>query len=67
MQKNSTNGECTIRSQQERDLLEEKKKLLDPRDEILKDLSTMICKEHKKGTTIILMADMNEDIMKGKK
>ena len=65
--KNSTNGECTIRSQQERDLLVDKKKLLDPRDEILKDLSTMICKEHKKGTTIILMGDMNEDIMKGKK
>ena len=66
MQKNSGNGDCTIRSQQEHDLLETRKKLLDPRDEILKDLETMIINEHKKGTTVVVMGDMNEDIMKGK-
>ena len=65
--KNHNNGECTIRAQQERDLLESRKKLLDPRDELLKDLETMISKEHKRGTNIILMGDMNEEIDKGKR
>ena len=41
-------------------------KVINPRDEILKDLETMIINEHKKGTTVVLMGDMNEDIMKGK-
>ena len=65
--KPSGNGDCTIRSQQERDLFETRKKLLDPREEILKDLETMIVNEHKKGTIVILMGDMNEDISKGKR
>ena len=65
--KNNNNGECTIRAQQERDLLESRKKLLDPRDEILKDLEKMISEEHKRGTDIIIMGDTNEEIYKGKR
>ena len=55
-------GESTIYRQMELDLLTTKGKLLDPREELLKDLYTVIKLEHNKGNTVLLMGDMNDNL-----
>ena len=60
--KNNNSGNCTIRSQQETDLLEETGKHLDPREQILIDLNKSITDLHSKGHLVILYGDMNDDI-----
>ena len=46
----------------ELDLLQKKKKLLNPRKEILKDLKKFLCSEHEKGNKNILMGDANDNV-----
>ena len=60
-------GNCTIRLQQERDLLQETGKLLNPREILLRDLEKVITTAHEKSERIILMGDMNEDMEKGER
>ena len=55
----STSG--TIRSQQEKDLLEDTGKHHDPREKLLVDLQCNIQKLHEKGHIVVLYGDMNED------
>ena len=55
-------GGTTIYQQMQSDLLQYKGKLLDPREELLKDLHTFMNKERRKGNTLFLMGDMNEDL-----
>ena len=64
--KATTKGECTIRAQQQQDILIEKKKLQDPRAALLTDLLEFIQKKRNEGNLIALMGDMNTDIEKGK-
>ena len=60
--KSSTNGESTIHAQMELDLLQQRKILLDPRTELLKDLKKYILQEHEMGNKNIIMGDMNDDV-----
>ena len=57
-------GESTIYSQMELDVLQQKRRLSDPRKELLKDLKTFINKEHEKGNKNILMGDANDNVGK---
>ena len=59
-------AETTIYSQMELDLLQNRKKLLNPRKELIKDLKKVIIEENKKGNATILMGDMNDDMGKEK-
>ena len=52
----------TIYQQMQADILKYKGKLLNPREELLKDLHTFINKERTKGNLIFLMGDMNDDL-----
>ena len=58
---------CTIRTQQERDLMHEYGEIKDPREQLLIDLTKEIQKDHNNGTNVIVMGDMNEDIESGKR
>ena len=58
----SAGGGTTIYKQMEADLLKAKGKLLDPRKTLLEDLHEYIDKEQKKGNTILLLGDMNDDL-----
>ena len=58
----SAGGGTTIYKQMEADLLKAKGKLLDPRKNLLEDLYEYIDKEQKKGNTILLLGDMNDDL-----
>ena len=60
--KSAVNEKCTIRLQQEQDILNETGKLKDPRDEILKDLEKQINADQEKGMQVILGGDINEYI-----
>ena len=55
-------GPTTIYSQMELDLLQKRKKLLNPRKEILKDLKIFLSSEHEKGNKNILMGDANDNV-----
>ena len=55
-------GGSTIYNQMAADLLKRKGKLLDPRKELLADLYIYIEKENKKGNTLFLMGDMNDNL-----
>ena len=60
-------GNCTIRIQQEADILEQEGKLIDPRERILVDLEREISNDHDQGYQIILMGDFNENVTKSKR
>ena len=60
-------GQCTVRMQQELELIRNNRKQEDPREAILKDLENEITKDHANGIQIILMGDFNEDVTNGKR
>ena len=60
--KNNNSSGGTIRAQQEKDLLQETGKHLDPREQVLRDLQDFIIKLHGKGHLVILLGDMNDDL-----
>ena len=60
-QKNQA-GNCTIYMQQENDLKNAGRDVVNPRNAILIDLAKIIAKEHQDGNDIILMGDCNEDV-----
>ena len=55
-------GGSTIYKQMEADLLKKNGKLMDPRKELLTDLHGFISSETRKGNSIFLMGDMNDDL-----
>ena len=55
-------GGTTIYQQMRADLLKQRGTLLDPREELLKDLYKFINKEKINGHNIFLMGDMNDDL-----
>ena len=57
-------GESTIYRQMEIDLLKARGKMLNPREELLRDLYNTIDKEHNKGNTVFLLGDMNDNLEK---
>ena len=61
----NTYGGNTIYMQQQRDLLQKKKKQLDPRKEILNNLNKRIQEIHTKGDRTFLLGDFNENIQEG--
>ena len=65
-QKTNKGAETSIYSQMELDLLQVKKKLLNPQKELLKDLKKLIIEENNKGNATILMGDVNDDMSKEK-
>ena len=55
-------GGSTIYKQMEADILKKNGKLMDPRKELLTDLHEFILNEKKKGNSIFLMGDMNDNL-----
>ena len=63
----NASGNCTIRNQQEKDLLVESGIHQEPREQILIDLKKRIDKLHEKGHIVIIFGDFNEDVEGGKR
>ena len=61
-QKSHGDGSCTIYMQQELDLIEAKRKVTDPREAILQDLTKFITTLREKNHDIILLGDMNGNV-----
>ena len=55
-------GSCTIRCQQQKDLLVDTEQHVDPREQILIDLQKKIKELHEKGHLVVLFGDFNEDV-----
>ena len=60
-------GNCTIYMQQENDLRQKHKKIVDPRESILKDLTIQIQKDREQGHDIIVIGDTNDDVYSSKR
>ena len=60
-------GNCTIYLQQEHDLRTNNRKVIDPREAILADLTTFIQQETTKKCDVLIMGDCNDDISKSKR
>ena len=58
---------CTIRLQQERNLMQESGKLIYPREILLRDLEKEIHTAHEKSEQVKLMGNFNKDIEKGER
>ena len=65
-QKHSS-GDCTIYMQQQNDLKIAQRKICDPREALLLDLTVQIQKNQNLGHDIIVIGDVNEDIESGKR
>ena len=61
-QPTTAGGGTTIYKQMEADLLHQRGKLIEPRKELLEDLHAFIDGERKKGNSIFLMGDMNDNL-----
>ena len=60
-------GNCTIYLQQENDLRSNNRKITDPREAILTDLTTFIQQESTENCDVVIMGDCNNDISKSKR
>ena len=60
-------GNCTVYMQQENDLKTDNRKMCDPREALLGDLTIQLQKNQKEGHDILVIGDVNEDLEKGKR